>query len=167
MVNSITETVENLGPDFGNGLAIQHTVLGTILPSGEKYVVDPTSLQFGIRGKYNKLMYSGSWNEYCEIFPGRHITVMRYGWKESKDEVQMLYEIGNQGFRHIDQLVEKALRNVDEDSCNHCGQTERQGDGITLMTCSRCKETRYCDKLCQKSNWKFHKSFGCKVEQGS
>lgn len=37
--------------------------------------------------------------------------------------------------------------------CNHCKQPYS-----TLLTCSRCKKTRYCSKECQKRAWPKHKA---------
>lgn len=90
ILNCINETIENFGPDFGNGPAMQHTILGTVLSSGEKYVVDPTSMQHGLRKDGNKLMYYGSWDEYMSVFPGKYLTLMFGGWKHDKDVEKML-----------------------------------------------------------------------------
>ncbi len=38
------------------------------------------------------------------------------------------------------------------DVCQNCGKA----DGV-LLQCSKCKEVKYCDRICQKKNWKDHK----------
>lgn len=37
--------------------------------------------------------------------------------------------------------------------CAACGGTPRK-----LLTCSRCMKRRYCDRKCQQSHWRVHKS---------
>ena len=44
--------------------------------------------------------------------------------------------------------------------CRQCGKTgyeKRNEDGSRLLPCSKCKSTYYCDKTCQKADWKAHK----------
>jgi len=51
--------------------------------------------------------------------------------------------------------------NVDSGrQCRCCGQLLVSGDrAVKLMSCSKCKITHYCDKVCQKRDWKqVHKS---------
>ena len=44
---------------------------------------------------------------------------------------------------------------------NQCAFCERfPPKGTQLLQCSRCKHVRYCDKVCQKRDWRFHKK-GC------
>ena len=48
------------------------------------------------------------------------------------------------------------------DACNRCGAKQSK-DGAALLTCSRCRERKYCSIQCQKEHWKAgHKSF-CKA----
>jgi hypothetical protein len=49
--------------------------------------------------------------------------------------------------------------NNDQDKCNHCGKMQALVG--KLKQCQRCKVTFYCDKECQKKDWKKHKKI-CK-----
>ena len=40
-----------------------------------------------------------------------------------------------------------------EEVCQNCGK----GGEIVLLQCTRCKKAKYCDRKCQKENWKEHK----------
>ena len=54
--------------------------------------------------------------------------------------------------------------NVDSGwQCCCCGQMLVSGDGaVKLMSCSKCRITHYCDRVCQKCDWKqVHKSVCC------
>lgn len=42
-----------------------------------------------------------------------------------------------------------------DDICATCGS--KADDGKTLLVCSKCKKTKYCDKDCQKIHWGIHK----------
>ncbi|SMR48205.1 unnamed protein product [Zymoseptoria tritici ST99CH_1A5] len=45
----------------------------------------------------------------------------------------------------------------DEDKvCEACGAEKRE-DGATLLACGRCKQVKYCGKVCQKARFKAHK----------
>jgi len=46
------------------------------------------------------------------------------------------------------------------DICSLCFR-EEMGDERPLKKCARCKKIKYCDKVCQSYDWKFHKFF-CK-----
>ena len=37
--------------------------------------------------------------------------------------------------------------------CQNCGK----GGKVALLQCSRCKKAKYCNRKCQKENWKVHK----------
>jgi AMMECR1 domain-containing protein len=41
--------------------------------------------------------------------------------------------------------------------CGHCTKAKEE-----LNTCARCKKAKYCNKACQKKDWKFHK-LSCEV----
>jgi len=47
--------------------------------------------------------------------------------------------------------------------CRHCGKTgweiKKEDDYKRLLPCSTCKNAYYCDKVCQKADWKEHKKF--------
>jgi tetratricopeptide (TPR) repeat protein len=47
-----------------------------------------------------------------------------------------------------------------EEVCQNCGKGGG-GPGKVLLQCSRCKKVKYCDRDCQKENWKDHKK-NCK-----
>jgi hypothetical protein len=44
-------------------------------------------------------------------------------------------------------------RAVDNKTCQKCGLVTRND----LSKCNKCKTTRYCDRACQKADWKQHK----------
>jgi hypothetical protein len=39
--------------------------------------------------------------------------------------------------------------------CGNCGKLETED--INLLQCARCKTVNYCNRECQKSDWKYHK----------
>ncbi|USP79097.1 uncharacterized protein yc1106_06371 [Curvularia clavata] len=41
--------------------------------------------------------------------------------------------------------------------CSACGKTATDKGVVTLNRCSRCKKTIYCNRDCQKADWKTHK----------
>jgi hypothetical protein len=48
---------------------------------------------------------------------------------------------------------------------NRCGFCDwRPTNGVKLMRCVACKARLYCDRECQKNDWKFHKK-GCALIQ--
>ena len=46
--------------------------------------------------------------------------------------------------------------------CNHCGK-----ESTTPQRCGNCQAVFYCDKTCQKKNWKTHKLTCSNRVQGS
>lgn len=42
-----------------------------------------------------------------------------------------------------------------QSSSKRCGNCQKSGE--SLLRCSRCKSTYYCDVQCQRSDWKTHK----------
>lgn len=43
-------------------------------------------------------------------------------------------------------------------SCDHCGEPEsKDPEAKKLLRCGKCKTEKYCDKQCQKNDWKIHK----------
>ena len=44
--------------------------------------------------------------------------------------------------------------------CSNCGK--RQSDNVAILRCSQCKSVWYCDKKCQKENWKSHRKMCAK-----
>lgn len=50
-----------------------------------------------------------------------------------------------------DQADEKQSR-----CCRTCGKTE-EAFGAPLRTCSKCNSTRYCNRKCERKDWKTHK----------
>jgi hypothetical protein len=68
----------------------------------------------------------------------------------SSEDIEKLKSID--GF---DVLVKKgtiALVQKIPNECSVCGEKEKK-----LMSCSRCKKTKYCSVECQKKDWKEHK----------
>lgn len=57
-----------------------------------------------------------------------------------------------------------------ENSCYNCGKTNDDLGTAQLKTCSRCsqndKKSFYCNKECQKENWKSHKAICKPAMQG-
>lgn len=47
-------------------------------------------------------------------------------------------------------------------NCNHCNQW--YADDYKLRKCSACKSVYYCDRKCQKADWKVHKETCCHSE---
>ncbi|KAF1809741.1 hypothetical protein P152DRAFT_461129 [Eremomyces bilateralis CBS 781.70] len=41
--------------------------------------------------------------------------------------------------------------------CAKCEKTGPETTSGSLLTCSRCRSTKYCSKACQKADWKTHK----------
>ena len=51
------------------------------------------------------------------------------------------------------------LRKRDEEDAPRCSQCDaREGAEVKLLTCARCKRTRYCSRECQAADWKSHKT---------
>lgn len=50
----------------------------------------------------------------------------------------------------IDAYMEKCR--AEKPSCDNCGKTD-----VPLLTCSRCKQVKYCSPVCQKKHWPIHK----------
>ncbi|KAH8668637.1 hypothetical protein BX600DRAFT_510713 [Xylariales sp. PMI_506] len=48
------------------------------------------------------------------------------------------------------------LLGAKEETCRNCGKTKEMNGG-KLLQCSRCKEVSYCDRNCQKADWKKHR----------
>jgi MYND finger len=43
-------------------------------------------------------------------------------------------------------------------SCDYCGEPDsKDPDAKKLLRCGKCKTEKYCDKQCQKNDWKIHK----------
>lgn len=63
-----------------------------------------------------------------------------------------------------DSLIMKELRNKlhTPDQCAAC--SSRDGYGIALLQCAKCKGRRYCSTECQKKHWKIHKKV-CQSEK--
>ena len=38
-----------------------------------------------------------------------------------------------------------------------CGFCKKTNKSVNLKFCNQCRYTKYCDKQCQKSDWKNHK----------
>ena len=47
----------------------------------------------------------------------------------------------------------KETKQTTKEVCQNCGK----GSGDVLLQCSQCKTAKYCDRKCQKENWKVHK----------
>ena len=58
------------------------------------------------------------------------------------------------------QLAEETFANQGKpmEVCYNCGRKS-----FHLLSCGRCKKTKYCDKNCQRSHWSQHKT-SCQVE---
>jgi GPN-loop GTPase len=48
--------------------------------------------------------------------------------------------------------------------CTACGADSHGGE--TLLRCTACKKAQYCNRECQKADWKYHKNV-CTYKQGS
>ncbi|KAI2468593.1 hypothetical protein F4781DRAFT_265372 [Annulohypoxylon bovei var. microspora] len=115
--------------------------------------------------------------EYRVIIAGA--LLMRAGAKIEESEMQHLHEIVprincnsgftlpvvDKGFRTpgraqfmaaLDHYQPGSPRNFLEPSCFHCGKVETDL-GKELMKCGNCKAAYYCDKDCQRGQWKQHK----------
>ncbi|KPI36591.1 uncharacterized protein AB675_4356 [Cyphellophora attinorum] len=42
--------------------------------------------------------------------------------------------------------------------CQVCAKSEAALDGSSLLQCGRCKNTKYCSKACQSTDWPTHKT---------
>jgi hypothetical protein len=40
---------------------------------------------------------------------------------------------------------------------SQCACCQKQGTGVKLLACSRCRKTFYCSVACQKQEWTQHK----------
>ncbi|TRM67688.1 hypothetical protein BD626DRAFT_479534 [Schizophyllum amplum] len=52
----------------------------------------------------------------------------------------------------VGKMLEAALNEASSAKCAACGTSSGK-----LLTCSRCKMTKYCSQACQKGDWKAHK----------
>ena len=50
-----------------------------------------------------------------------------------------------------DQTSSKAADGTPDGTCSYCN------DSGNVKTCSGCKKTQYCSRVCQKADWKSHK----------
>jgi hypothetical protein len=74
--------------------------------------------------------------------------------------VKMLVEMMEKRVPAMAQVLREGRGVRKEGQCANCGR-EPKGEKA-LLTCSRCKKTRYCSGECQKVDWKGHKK-GCKA----
>lgn len=58
-----------------------------------------------------------------------------------------------------DQEKKRSLTFSSFSCCSHCNRSNQ-----ILYNCARCKQVKYCNKDCQKHNWKFHKP-NCKKQE--
>jgi len=56
----------------------------------------------------------------------------------------------------IIQLKTELQKYTHTDVCSYCGFGRY--DGVNLKQCVKCKQVRYCDKLCQHQDWINHKN---------
>lgn len=54
-----------------------------------------------------------------------------------------------------------SLRYITVTECGNQACKKREADGCTLQRCSLCDKAAYCERACQKADWKFHKRY-CK-----
>lgn len=54
---------------------------------------------------------------------------------------------------------------VPPNQCRYCDRIPND-DSDKLLRCSACKVVKYCDRECQKRDWKFHKE-GCALLQSA
>ena len=64
----------------------------------------------------------------------------------------LLMKLKNEMWRGVENLG-REVRSAMIEVCQNCGK----GGKVALLQCSRCKKAKYCDKKCQKENWKEHK----------
>jgi hypothetical protein len=74
--------------------------------------------------------------------------------------VKMLVEMMKKKVPALEVVVKKGRSKRKEGECENCGR--KPSNGKILLTCARCKSTRYCSQECQKVDWKGHKK-NCKA----
>lgn len=153
-INSIIEPVEGLGGSTSQGPIVHHSVIVVNSESGSVHILDPTCLQFGMLGINSRLVMYTSWDNYVETFPGIILHNQLTQGQDSRDRLEMKWNIGNMGFDHCKKLIKVIIKDIDKEACDHCGEIELN---TRLSNCSRCRKVKYCDKLCQKASWKFHR----------
>ncbi|CUG92532.1 MYND finger domain-like protein, putative [Bodo saltans] len=68
--------------------------------------------------------------------------------------------------KDVKEAMKQIYPNVEQQQiCNHC-RTRGGADGSSkkLLQCSRCKEAKYCNAVCQKADWPTHKQV-CRAPQ--
>ena len=70
-------------------------------------------------------------------------------------------EISSEWFASLcqDFLKNESDDNTKEEVCGHCKQKKER-----LLTCTGCKSIKYCGSVCQRADWRNHKSF-CKEKK--
>ena len=63
----------------------------------------------------------------------------------------------------LELLAEVLLIRENIEKCKHCSRCNHFKYSNNLLKCTRCKKNYYCDKICQKADWKYHKHICKKI----
>lgn len=153
--------------EFGVGPVVHHCILVTTLRSGKRYVFDPTSMSFNMKGPLNTLIMHGEWEDYKELFPGKIVRKSFDNWEELFK--QQLYSANNP-MDLITKIENRILRYIDRRTCDRCGEFDGTRNEIPipamfyppsetkLRCCPICKKGKYCDDICQAMDFQHHKA---------
>ncbi|XP_021949945.1 uncharacterized protein LOC110847325 [Folsomia candida] len=171
-----TKNIPILGIDAEFGPIYSHFILEVPLRNGQTYIVDPTSMQFNYRGPKKTIIVHGEWTDYCKQFPGFIIERLTKHEDAAKDLALQNYFrhqailLGNGGLKLVDRLKGNLIKYFSYRTCNYCGQVEKLHEedeqqefnykfiNVQLMCCAQCRGVAYCNKICQKLDWKNHKA---------
>jgi len=126
----------------------EHTVIKCIPEQEVPLILDMTASQFGMRDPGGGIIVCTSLEEYCRLIPGA--SVLRI--ENYLPEIVIGQMKLNQS--SIEDTIQDVLGHFQKNICSRCGT-----NSMPLRRCSRCQQTFYCSKFCQKKAWKHHRLF--------